>query len=113
MRSVGQPGIAGRCYAIAVLARIELIARAPTTVERALLEGATVVILVLYLFLRNLRGALVVALTFCLWPRWPRHRRAAGRLVGDFDVLGRFGHLAGNDRRSSHRAGGERGASLA
>ncbi len=46
--------------------RIELIARALTTVERALLEGATVVILVLYLFLRNLRGALVVALTLPL-----------------------------------------------
>lgn len=46
--------------------RIELIARALTTVERALLEGAAVVILVLYLFLRNLRGALVVALTLPL-----------------------------------------------
>jgi heavy metal efflux system protein len=42
--------------------RIELVARALATVERALLEGAAVVILVLYLFLRNLRGALVVAL---------------------------------------------------
>ena len=46
--------------------RIELVARALETVERALLEGATVVILVLYLFLRNLRGALVVALTLPL-----------------------------------------------
>ncbi|MBS0181517.1 MAG: efflux RND transporter permease subunit [Nitrospira sp.] len=46
--------------------RIELIVRALATVERALLEGATVVILVLYLFLRNLRGALVVALTLPL-----------------------------------------------
>jgi heavy metal efflux system protein len=43
--------------------RIELVARALETVERALLEGVAVVILVLYLFLRNLRGALVVALT--------------------------------------------------
>ncbi|QPD05698.1 MAG: Cation efflux system protein CzcA [Candidatus Nitrospira kreftii] len=43
--------------------RIELITQALDTVERALLEGAAVVILVLYLFLRNLRGALVVALT--------------------------------------------------
>ncbi|MGD9730437.1 MAG: efflux RND transporter permease subunit, partial [Nitrospiraceae bacterium] len=40
--------------------RIELITQALDTVERALLEGAAVVILVLYLFLRNLRGALVV-----------------------------------------------------
>uniref|UniRef100_UPI00117FA224 efflux RND transporter permease subunit n=1 Tax=Nitrospira cf. moscoviensis SBR1015 TaxID=96242 RepID=UPI00117FA224 len=32
----------------------------------ALLEGAVVVVLVLYLFLRNLRGALVVALTLPL-----------------------------------------------
>lgn len=46
--------------------RIELVARALDTVERALLEGAAVVILVLYLFLRNLRGALVVALTLPL-----------------------------------------------
>ena len=46
--------------------RIELVARALDTVERALLEGAVVVILVLYLFLRNLRGALVVALTLPL-----------------------------------------------
>src|SRR6185312_17264033 len=46
--------------------RIELVARALDTVERALLEGATVVILVLYFFLRNLRGALVAALTLPL-----------------------------------------------
>ncbi len=46
--------------------RIELVARALDTVERALLEGIAVVILVLYLFLRNLRGALVVALTLPL-----------------------------------------------
>jgi len=46
--------------------RIELVARALATVERALLEGVAVVILVLYLFLRNLRGALVVALTLPL-----------------------------------------------
>lgn len=43
--------------------RIELVGRALETVERALLEGAVIVVLVLYLFLRNLRGALVVALT--------------------------------------------------
>ncbi len=42
--------------------RIELVARALATVERALLEGAAVVVLVLYLFLRNVRGSLVVAL---------------------------------------------------
>jgi cobalt-zinc-cadmium resistance protein CzcA len=42
--------------------RIELVSRALETVEKALLEGVAVVILVLYLFLRNLRGALVVAL---------------------------------------------------
>ncbi|MDI3461546.1 efflux RND transporter permease subunit [Nitrospirales bacterium NOB] len=46
--------------------RIELVARALDTVERALLEGAAVVMLVLYLFLLNLRGALVVALTLPL-----------------------------------------------
>jgi cobalt-zinc-cadmium resistance protein CzcA len=46
--------------------RIELVARALETVEKALLEGVVVVILVLYLFLRNLRGALVVALTLPL-----------------------------------------------
>jgi len=46
--------------------RIELVTRALDTVERALLEGAAVVALVLYLFLRNLRGALVVALTLPL-----------------------------------------------
>ncbi len=46
--------------------RIELVTRALDTVERALLEGAAVVVLVLYLFLRNLRGALVVALTLPL-----------------------------------------------
>ncbi|MDX2251994.1 MAG: CusA/CzcA family heavy metal efflux RND transporter [Nitrospira sp.] len=46
--------------------RGELVAKALDTVERALLEGAVVVVLVLYLFLRNLRGALVVALTLPL-----------------------------------------------
>jgi len=46
--------------------RIELVGRALATVERALLEGAVVVVLVLYLFLRNLRGAFVVALTLPL-----------------------------------------------
>ncbi|MDX2252899.1 MAG: CusA/CzcA family heavy metal efflux RND transporter [Nitrospira sp.] len=46
--------------------RIELVNRALDTVERALLEGVAVVILVLYLFLRNLRSALVVALTLPL-----------------------------------------------
>ena len=46
--------------------RIELVTRALDTVERALLEGAAVVVLVLYLFLRNLRGALVVAITLPL-----------------------------------------------
>lgn len=46
--------------------RIELVTRALETVEGALLEGVGVVILVLYLFLRNLRGALVVALTLPL-----------------------------------------------
>ncbi|MGQ0556583.1 MAG: efflux RND transporter permease subunit [Nitrospiraceae bacterium] len=46
--------------------RIELVTRALDTVERALLEGAAVAVLVLYLFLRNLRGALVVALTLPL-----------------------------------------------
>ena len=46
--------------------RLELVARALDTVERALLEGAAVVVLVLYLFLRNLRGACVVALTLPL-----------------------------------------------
>ena len=48
------------------LDRIELVTRALETVERALLEGVAVVILVLYLFLRNVRGALVVALTLPL-----------------------------------------------
>ncbi|MEK9140473.1 MAG: efflux RND transporter permease subunit, partial [Nitrospirota bacterium] len=42
--------------------RIELVTRALETVERALLEGAAVVVGILYLFLRNLRGAFVVAL---------------------------------------------------
>lgn len=46
--------------------RIQLVTRALETVERALLEGAVVVILVLYLFLRNLRAATVVALTLPL-----------------------------------------------
>jgi cobalt-zinc-cadmium resistance protein CzcA len=42
--------------------RLELVARALETVERALVEGAVVVVLVLYGFLRNLRGAFVVSL---------------------------------------------------
>jgi heavy metal efflux system protein len=46
--------------------RLELVDRALATVERALLEGVVVVTLVLYLFLRNLRGALVVAVTLPL-----------------------------------------------
>lgn len=46
--------------------RLELVSRALQTIERALLEGAAVVLLVLYLFLRNLRGAFVVAVTLPL-----------------------------------------------
>jgi len=46
--------------------RLELVARALTTIERALLEGGAIVVLVLYLFLRNLRSAAVVALTLPL-----------------------------------------------
>ena len=46
--------------------RIELVARALKNVEQALLEGAGVVMLVLYLFLRNIRGAAVVALALPL-----------------------------------------------
>ena len=46
--------------------RTDLVTRALDTVERALLEGAVIVILVLYLFLRSARGALVVALTLPL-----------------------------------------------
>jgi len=41
--------------------RIELVTRALDTVERALLEGAAVVVLVLYVFFRNVRGAVVVS----------------------------------------------------
>lgn len=46
--------------------RTDLVARALTTVERALLEGALTITAVLYLFLRNFRGASVVALTLPL-----------------------------------------------
>ncbi|MGH7205954.1 MAG: efflux RND transporter permease subunit, partial [Nitrospiraceae bacterium] len=46
--------------------RTQLVRHALETVEKALLEGAVIVIVVLYLFLRNVRGALVVALTLPL-----------------------------------------------
>lgn len=46
--------------------RIDLVTRALETVERALLEGAVIVVAVLYVFLRHVRGALVVALTLPL-----------------------------------------------
>lgn len=46
--------------------RLDLVARALDTVERALLEGAVAVLLVLYVFLRNLRSAFVVAATLPL-----------------------------------------------
>ena len=46
--------------------RLDLVVRALDTVERALLEGAGIVMVVLYLFLRNLRGALVVAMALPL-----------------------------------------------
>ena len=81
-----------------------------TTVERALLEGTAVVILVLYLFLRNLRGALVVALTLPLAVAGHVPDHAASRPVGESDVVGRLGDLAGDDCRCGHRAGGECGA---
>jgi cobalt-zinc-cadmium resistance protein CzcA len=43
--------------------RLELVGRALLTINTALLEGVFLVVIVLYLFLRNFRGALVVALT--------------------------------------------------
>jgi cobalt-zinc-cadmium resistance protein CzcA len=46
--------------------RTELVDLALSTIEKALMEGVLLVVIVLYLFLRNLRGALVVALTLPL-----------------------------------------------
>ncbi len=46
--------------------RTELVELALSTIEKALMEGVLLVVIVLYLFLRNLRGALVVALTLPL-----------------------------------------------
>ena len=44
----------------------ELVAKATWTVKKALLQGATLVILVLFLFLGNLRSALIVSLALPL-----------------------------------------------
>lgn len=46
--------------------RTELVELALSTIEKALMEGVLLVVIVLYLFLRNLRGAIVVALTLPL-----------------------------------------------
>jgi cobalt-zinc-cadmium resistance protein CzcA len=46
--------------------RTDLVEKALETVTKALEEGAVLIIIVLYLFLRNFRGALVVALTLPL-----------------------------------------------
>jgi cobalt-zinc-cadmium resistance protein CzcA len=46
--------------------RTELVDLALSTIEKALMEGVLLVVIVLYLFLRNLRGAIVVALTLPL-----------------------------------------------
>ena len=46
--------------------RADLVERALSTIEKALIEGVVLVIIVLYLFLRNFRGALVVALSLPL-----------------------------------------------
>ncbi|MHB8879898.1 MAG: efflux RND transporter permease subunit [Thermodesulfovibrionales bacterium] len=46
--------------------RLELVGRALSTINTALLEGVILVVIVLYLLLRNLRGAMVVALTLPL-----------------------------------------------
>ncbi len=46
--------------------RSDLVNSSINTVSKALVEGAILVVVVLYLFLRNLRGALVVALTLPL-----------------------------------------------
>jgi len=46
--------------------RTELVDLALSAIENALKEGVLLVVIVLYLFLRNLRGALVVALTLPL-----------------------------------------------
>ncbi len=46
--------------------RLDLVGRALSTINTALLEGVFLVVIVLYLFLRNLRSAMVVALTLPL-----------------------------------------------
>ncbi|MEW6740215.1 MAG: efflux RND transporter permease subunit [Nitrospirota bacterium] len=46
--------------------RTELVEKALSTIKKALLEGVILVVIVLYLFLRNFRGALVIALTLPL-----------------------------------------------
>ena len=51
--------------------RIELIVAALHTVYKALLEGIVLVMVILFLFLGNVRSALIVTATL-LSPRWPR-----------------------------------------
>jgi len=46
--------------------RTELVEKSINTVSKALLEGAFLVLIILYLFLRNIRGAIVVAVTLPL-----------------------------------------------
>ena len=46
--------------------RTELVDLALSTIEKALMEGVLLVVIVLYLFLRNFRGAMVVAMTLPL-----------------------------------------------
>lgn len=46
--------------------RAELVKKALSTINKALMEGVILVVIVLYLFLRNFRGSLVVALTLPL-----------------------------------------------
>ena len=46
--------------------RLDLVERALSTIKNALMEGVILVVIVLYLFLRNFRASLVVALTLPL-----------------------------------------------
>ena len=46
--------------------RTELVNLALSTIEKSLIEGVILVVIILYLFLRNLRGAVVVAMTLPL-----------------------------------------------
>jgi cobalt-zinc-cadmium resistance protein CzcA len=92
--------------------RTGLVRDCINTVSRAIAEGVLLVILVVYLFLRSFRGALIIAVTLPLVALATFITMRQVDLSANLMSLGGAGHFHRHDRGQRHHPGGKRDASL-